>query len=592
MALAAREFRILDMGVNRTGFVGAKVICAKKTRLWFLFDEILSNNDVDFKRLGCVNIISYELEPGTYQLESIEPYTLPLPEGVVPGRALRGRGRVSPRVCPPPSPGARSPPATSGSTGSSPRAWKRSGRTRSDIFMDCPSRERAGWLCDSYFTARVAADLDGERPSGAELLREFPPARRSSSSCPTACCPCVTPPTTTTACTSPIGRCGSWCSWRNTAPAAATGPPWTALRPKVLKLFDFFKRYENQDGLLEKLPSWVFVEWSDADQFVQDVNYPSNMLYAGALAAAGRTYDMPELAAKAERIRADRSAGNRSTGSSSSTTRSAAKTANSKSPATAPRSANTTHSSSRWPRRKAIPNCGRLLRDKFGPNREGNQGVSRSSSGQLVHRQHAADGTALPSGRSQQILDESIAYLLYMADRTGTLWENTEPTASCNHGFASHIVHTLYRDVLGVRHIDPIAHKVAIQFGDVSLDYCEGTMPTPDGAVQLHWRKKGGHDRVPVERAGRVSGDDHELKRQEAVGKMTLDRAWPATKCWRTALIHKRRNLRKLAGFSHSSTRNLTITTRLRRYNRSSRRPAGPSELANSGLLATTGESL
>ena len=25
-----------------------------------------------------------------------------------------------------------------------------------DIFMDCPSRERAGWLCDSFFTARVA----------------------------------------------------------------------------------------------------------------------------------------------------------------------------------------------------------------------------------------------------------------------------------------------------------------------------------------------------------------------------------------------------------------------------------------------------
>jgi len=30
-----------------------------------------------------------------------------------------------------------------------------------DIFMDCPSRERAGWLCDSFFTARVAFDLSG-----------------------------------------------------------------------------------------------------------------------------------------------------------------------------------------------------------------------------------------------------------------------------------------------------------------------------------------------------------------------------------------------------------------------------------------------
>ncbi|WP_289490291.1 hypothetical protein, partial [Klebsiella pneumoniae] len=31
-----------------------------------------------------------------------------------------------------------------------------------DIFMDCPSRERAGWLCDSFFTARVEKELTGE----------------------------------------------------------------------------------------------------------------------------------------------------------------------------------------------------------------------------------------------------------------------------------------------------------------------------------------------------------------------------------------------------------------------------------------------
>ncbi len=60
-------------------------------------------------------------------------------------------------------------------------------------------------------------------------------------------------------------------------------------------------------------------------------------------------------------------------------------------------------------------------------------------------------------GRSQQILDESIAYLLYMAERTGTLWENVGAEASCNHGFASHIVHTLYRDVLGVYARGPAA---------------------------------------------------------------------------------------------------------------------------------------
>ena len=53
-----------------------------------------------------------------------------------------------------------------------------------------------------------------------------------------------------------------------------------ALEDKVLGLFDYFKPFLNEDGLLEKLESWVFVEWSAANRFVQDVNYPSNMLYA------------------------------------------------------------------------------------------------------------------------------------------------------------------------------------------------------------------------------------------------------------------------------------------------------------------------
>ena len=31
-----------------------------------------------------------------------------------------------------------------------------------DIFMDCPGRERAGWLCDSFFTARTEKYLTGK----------------------------------------------------------------------------------------------------------------------------------------------------------------------------------------------------------------------------------------------------------------------------------------------------------------------------------------------------------------------------------------------------------------------------------------------
>ena len=76
-----------------------------------------------------------------------------------------------------------------------------------------------------------------------------------------------------------------------------------SLQSKVLQLFDYFQAFENEDGLLEKLQGWVFIEWSAANKYVQDVNYPSNMLYAGALSVAARLYGLPRLAEKAERVR-------------------------------------------------------------------------------------------------------------------------------------------------------------------------------------------------------------------------------------------------------------------------------------------------
>lgn len=94
-------------------------------------------------------------------------------------------------------------------------------------------------------------------------------------------------------------------------------------------------------------------------------------------------------------------------------------------------------------------------------------------------------------GLCAQLKDEFVDYYYYMAQRTGTMWENIGAEASCNHGFASHVVHFLYRDFLGVRRIDQQAKVVELRFGDVGLDWCEGKMPTPDGVVWVRWWKEG-----------------------------------------------------------------------------------------------------
>jgi alpha-L-rhamnosidase len=223
---------------------------------------------------------------------------------------------------------------------------------------------------------------------------------------------------------------------------------------------------------------------------VQDVNYPSNMLYAGVLSAAGHMYHLPELVAKADRIR---EVIRRQSFDGHFFVDNAVRNKAGKLKVTRNRTEVCQYYAFFFQvaTPETHPELWRILRDQFGPNRKKTKAFSE------IHMANSFIGNMLRmellsrAGLSRQILEESIAYLLYMADRTGTLWENTEASASCDHGFASHIVHTLYRDVLGIRQIDRLGRRVAIQFADVPLERCEGTLPTPEGPIRLQWRKAG-----------------------------------------------------------------------------------------------------
>jgi alpha-L-rhamnosidase len=74
-------------------------------------------------------------------------------------------------------------------------------------------------------------------------------------------------------------------------------------RHSLYGLVKFFAQYENADGLLQNLPSWNFVEWSKANEWVQDVNYPTNFLYAESLDRVGKLFSDKALCDKANEIR-------------------------------------------------------------------------------------------------------------------------------------------------------------------------------------------------------------------------------------------------------------------------------------------------
>ncbi len=489
LQLDAGAYEILDLGVNLSGMLGATVECSEPSRLWMVFDEILTDGDVDFKRLGCVNVVTYELEPGTYAVESLEPYTM----RYVKLMCAQGRCRITNvhlREYKHPQPEIASFQCSDPRLNRLFEAGVETFRQNAvDLFMDCPSRERAGWLCDSFFTSRVAKDLTGTTLIEKNFYENFLlPARFAH--LPPGMLPMCYPADHYDGVFIP-----NWSLWfvvqlEEYAQRSGDQAMVDALKKRIEDLFEYFKQFENQDGLLEKLQGWVFVEWSAANQFVQDVNYPSNMLYAGALSAAARMYKLPELEQKAAKIR--ETVCSQSYDGEFFVDNAVRRDGELK--VTRNRSEVCQYFAFffRVATPSSHPKLWQILRDDFGPDRKqtkahGDVAVANSFIGNMLRFELLSQ-----NGGGQQILDESSAYLLYMAQRTGTLWENDGDYASCNHGFASHIVHTLYGDVLGISSIDSRQKVVHVRFGALQLDACRGTLPTPDGPVTLQWRRHDG----------------------------------------------------------------------------------------------------
>ena len=91
------------------------------------------------------------------------------------------------------------------------------------------------------------------------------------------------------------------------------------------------------------------------------------------------------------------------------------------------------------------------------------------------------------------VLESNIRdYFTYMAKETGTLWEYEDNKKSCNHGFASHIIRVLNRDVLGVYAISPVEKRVTLRFVDCGLKSCKGSIPVGEESVDVEWKIENG----------------------------------------------------------------------------------------------------
>ena len=494
---------------NVAGFLGLRVSVGGPCRIVIAFDELLSEKgDVDFARLGCANVAEWRLEkPGEYELETFEPYAAKAIKVV----ALEGGAKVST------APWVRtyeSPLADRAEFRCSDPALEKifhaacaSYRANAvDGFTDCPLRERAYWTGDTFFTGRASAWLTGDAGIERLFLGNFLTGRPfdwsgydSKGIDMSKAIPALYPGDVI---------------WSNFIPNYMM---WTVLqlddysrrftdkefvlrtKSRVVGVIDFLRKFKNADGLLEKLPGWVFVDWSHANDLVQDVNYPSSMMYAAVLEAAGHMYGRTDYTTEAALVRQEilRQSWNgewfcdnairqadgslKLTGERTEACQNFAFFFNLATP-------------------ESHPVLWKRLVDEFGPGRAARKVYPEIEPCNFLFGTCIRLELLSRIGRSRQILEETRGWFLTMAERTGTLWEHLRPTASCCHGFSAIAAAYLFRDVLGVREIDRIRRTVRVQpAGDLSLDWCEGTIPvSPTETATVSWRKSGGVPQVKV----------------------------------------------------------------------------------------------
>lgn len=439
--LGPMMYQVCDFGRTVTGFFSFRLQAKTPTTMYILFDEILTDKgtykEVSPFRNTCCNVVKYTFAPGTYHCISMEANAARFANVVITeGTAdLSDFGMVLYEN--PDAADFRYDYGDAELNKIVAAAVNTFAQNAVDILTDCPSRERAGWLCDSYFSSRAEYLFTGENVVEKSFLQNYAMAHQSPF-LPEKMLPMCYPADHNDHTYIP-----NWTMWyilelRNYVKRTGDKEMLTSSKDKVYGLVEFFSRYYNEFGLLENLESWVFIEWSKCNDkdYICGVNYPSNMIWAAALEAVAEMYDDPALAAQSKRMKEmirtlawngeffedngiRDSEGNLSkTGHTTETTQYYAfyfGTAD---------------------RERDAALFEKML-TKFGPRRD------TASVYPTVYPSNAIVGNYLrlelltDYGYHDQVIAECRAFFSGMADLTGTLWENSVLSASLNHGFAS-----------------------------------------------------------------------------------------------------------------------------------------------------------
>lgn len=438
--IPANAYAIYALSGEKTGFLELEVECTGDVQLMAGFDEILLNKDVNIHRINTIGVVIWKLKKGSYTLLTNEPYSMKYLKLInkSEGALLKVKSlRMKEFAFDYKDEGLQS------SNEKLNKIYEAAVDTfrqnTLDIYMDCPSRERAGWLCDSFFTSRVEYALTGKSLVEKNFLENFIYSDGVPGITPEMLAMCY--PSDFDIEKQFIPQWAMWYVIELGEYLERSGDRELvdAAKEKMETLLGYFRKFENADGLLENLESWQFLEWSAANTYVNGVNYPTNMLYAKMLKAFGALYGA-SYTEKAEHIMVAVRRQSFFDGffhdhavRGEDGTLSVVKEHISE---TCQYYAFFTETATP----ETFPELWERMLNEFGPDRV-EKGLWKEIAPSNAFIGYYLRLELLSRVNEKEKLLENIeGFFGHMAETTGTLWEHNQPYASCNHGFASHVI--------------------------------------------------------------------------------------------------------------------------------------------------------
>ena len=438
-------YETLDFSRIVTGIVEVEIIAGNAGEVFFAFDEILSDEKLKTIkpfRGDTANVFKWTVKKaGVYNLSAFEPYAFRY-ANVITSAGVKANVKV--RAYENPEAGKMLFECDDKKIERIMEAARHTfAHNAVDLLTDCPSRERAGWLSDSFFSSVAERVFTGDNKVERAFLQNYILADKSGH--PKGMIPRCYPADYY----EEDGFIPNWSLWYileiyKYFTQYGYDETVEKSRTNVEGILNYFVDFENEFGVLEDLKGWIFVEWSAANNsdHINGINVPSNACYYASLLAAAKVYGIKGLKEKAEKVKDYLLKNAYVDGFFVDNL-----IRNEKGDIISTENYTETCQYYMFFFKCADKHTHKELFDKmlneYGKSDSsvsgGNPVKKQLTPSNMIYGVYMRLELLMREQKRVELLNECVRYFYDMTQKTGTLWENNTASASCDHGFASYV---------------------------------------------------------------------------------------------------------------------------------------------------------